>query len=393
MNRRLQVNGLIDRWDWESRLGRLDFDALHALEPRIAATVSVVIPTYNRAAMLAGAVHSAVSQDHKPLEILVVDDGSTDETRKVCERFPGVVRYVYQENRGVSVARNRGLGEARGEYIAFLDSDDEWHPSKLRIQLSALAATPSAKWCITGCQVVDAAGTIKGIDGFREGFPVFRAVGLDPRAFFASDLSSFRLRLPVSEHDIFAGDAFRLLFFGNFVFPSSAIMHRSVLSEVGFFDEKFRVAGDNEYFHRVAAAFPGAIVMTPLMRYRKATDGRSLTAPTNTTRLIRNALESTQRAARLRPLSDGERKAFEWSQCELHTRLAYAHLTCLETHRAKQAIRSAWAAAGKRSIRSIGIYAATMLPRRVLWALGVLKRALRKLNEPRRVRRPASPAI
>jgi glycosyltransferase involved in cell wall biosynthesis len=101
--------------------------------------VSVIIPTYNRSALVKEAVESVLTQTLGDLEVLVVDDGSTDDTRRVIETIPDKrVRYFYKENGGVSSARNIGLKNATGEYIAFLDSDDLWEPDYLNAMISAI---------------------------------------------------------------------------------------------------------------------------------------------------------------------------------------------------------------------------------------------------------------
>jgi glycosyltransferase involved in cell wall biosynthesis len=107
--------------------------------------ISVVIPTYNRAHLLARAVESALAQTCSPDEIIVVDDGSTDDTAAVMGAFIDAkprhspeIRYFIQQRKGPSAARNRGIAEARGEWIAFLDSDDLWHPEKLERQFNAI---------------------------------------------------------------------------------------------------------------------------------------------------------------------------------------------------------------------------------------------------------------
>ena len=101
-------------------------------------TVSVVIPCYNGAAFLREALDSVLAQTRPPLEVIVVDDGSTDDSAAIAESYGPPVRVIRQENQGESVARNRGIDEARGDWIAFLDADDVWKPEKLARQLAAV---------------------------------------------------------------------------------------------------------------------------------------------------------------------------------------------------------------------------------------------------------------
>src|SRR5271168_3299780 len=99
----------------------------------MTADISVVVPTYNRADLLARAVESALAQTIPVREILIVDDGSTDDTERVAAGFAAPVRYIRQANGGVASARNTGIAAAAGEWVAFLDSDDEWVPTKLAV--------------------------------------------------------------------------------------------------------------------------------------------------------------------------------------------------------------------------------------------------------------------
>lgn len=109
--------------------------------------VSVIIPTYNRGYIIERAIKSVLSQSYKNFELIVVDDGSTDDTKFRLENYP--MKYLHQENRGVSHARNRGLEVANGEYICFLDSDDEWLESKLDKQVRFFIDNPNMKWVHT----------------------------------------------------------------------------------------------------------------------------------------------------------------------------------------------------------------------------------------------------
>src|SRR5271165_4480269 len=101
-------------------------------------SVSVIIPTFNRASTIGKAIASVVSQTFQDFELIVIDDGSTDETADVLLSFANTIRLIRQENRGVSAARNAGIRAARGRWIAFLDSDDEWHRDKLALQVACL---------------------------------------------------------------------------------------------------------------------------------------------------------------------------------------------------------------------------------------------------------------
>ncbi len=120
--------------------------------------VSVIIPAFNAASCIRRAVDGVLSQTWRELEIIVVDDGSTDETLEVMAAYGAQVRVLSQANGGPSVARNRGLIEARGRYVAFLDADDYWRPEKLARQVALLDAQPATGFCSTATSVVDPQG-------------------------------------------------------------------------------------------------------------------------------------------------------------------------------------------------------------------------------------------
>ncbi|WP_252700054.1 glycosyltransferase family 2 protein [Natronosalvus vescus] len=130
--------------------------------------VSVIIPTYNRAATLSHAIDSALEQTIEDLEVVVVDDGSTDDTASLLASYddPRVRPVVHATNQGANVARNTGIDHARGEYVAFLDSDDYWHRKKLEKQLNALEGR-SADWvgvyCDTAYELSGTTGHVRGL--------------------------------------------------------------------------------------------------------------------------------------------------------------------------------------------------------------------------------------
>ena len=117
--------------------------------------VSVVIPVHNGAEYIGPAIESVLGQTWSDLEVIVVDDGSTDDTPEVVRRYDARVRCVRQDNRGVAAARNRGIAESRARYVAFLDADDLWRPEKLARQMRALRESPRGRVCATAFQVVD----------------------------------------------------------------------------------------------------------------------------------------------------------------------------------------------------------------------------------------------
>lgn len=198
-------------------------------DPIRTATISVVIPCFNRAATLERAVSSVVRQTRPPLEIIIVDDGSDDGTRELIrQRFPQCI-YLRQENLGVSRARNRGISAARGDWIALLDSDDEWLPSKLEHQLSLLASLPDCRICHTDEIWI------------RHG----RRVN------------------PKKKHAKQGGELFFRCLPLCAISPSSVLLHRSLIEEVGGFDESFPACEDYDLWLRICVDNAVAFVETP----------------------------------------------------------------------------------------------------------------------------------
>ena len=115
-----------------------------------APSISVVIPCYNAAAFLRATIESILGQTHPVLEVIVVDDGSTDDSANIAESFGPPVRVIRQPNQGESAARNRGIEAAAGEWVAFLDADDLWLPTKVELQAEAIRSAPADVVCVTG---------------------------------------------------------------------------------------------------------------------------------------------------------------------------------------------------------------------------------------------------
>jgi len=202
--------------------------------------VSVIIPTYNRADLLKEAIDSVLEQTWREFEVIVVDDGSTDATGDAVRPYGGRVRYVYKENGGPSSARNVGIREAKGTYVAFLDSDDLWEPEKLKVQMGFMLEHPEVKLTCTDSSLI-------GSGGKRE-----RRLSRD-----------------------LVGNLFPLLYSNSFVRTSTVVMARECFQEIGYFDERYRSAEDYDLWLRVARRYPIAYLSRPLVRYRKQEDNVS----------------------------------------------------------------------------------------------------------------------
>jgi glycosyltransferase involved in cell wall biosynthesis len=193
--------------------------------------VSVIIPTYNRDAMVSEAVASVFEQTFKDFELIVVDDGSTDGTASLLSRFGSSLRPLQQEHRGVSAARNRGVAEARGELIAFLDSDDLWLPEKLAVQVSYLRTFPRAALCHT------------------EEIWLRRGRRVNPRR----------------RHAKAAGKDFVRLLRESLISPSAVLIRRPVLEEAGGFDESLPACEDYALWLKLARTHEIHLIDRPLV--------------------------------------------------------------------------------------------------------------------------------
>ena len=227
--------------------------ARKACEMKVATgvTVSVIIPAYNAAGTLARAVESVLAQTRPVDEIVVVDDGSTDRTAEVARQFGPPVRYVRQENAGASSARNRGIAEATGDWIAFLDADDWWMPQRIEWGLEILHRHPQLQW-VSGAYLQMLPGGAQ--------VPVPQTTGH---------------RSLLKEGDYFE-NVYAAMAVGVCPHTCSLTIRRNVLLEVGGFDTRLRVGEDVDLRIRIADRFPAlGYVAKPIMVYDQR--GESLT--------------------------------------------------------------------------------------------------------------------
>jgi glycosyltransferase involved in cell wall biosynthesis len=231
--------------------------------------VSVIIPVYNGERYLAQAIESVLAQTYRPIEIIIVDDGSTDCTAEIACGYPEV-RYIHQPNQGPGAARNTGIATARGEFVAFLDADDAWLPSKLSAQAGYLLQHPEVGYVIARMRAVLEANTEWPASLNREHYLK------DPPCFL----------------------------------PSALLVRRAVLDIIGIFDTRYRHANDGDWFLRAQdAGVPMAIVPKVLVHKRLHSSNlsyeKSVTAET---------------LAAVRVSIHRKRRLAEQSQCQSSTR-------------------------------------------------------------------------
>jgi glycosyltransferase involved in cell wall biosynthesis len=220
------------------------------LETTSLPVVSVIVPTYNSASTIAETLESIQAQNCST-EILAIDDGSTDETVEVIRRVCPQAHVYQQSNGGPASARNRGLREARGTFVAFLDADDIWFPGKLEAQIASLKKNPSVGFCYTSWLVSDRAPTPAEIEELaaREQWPSADAIDEKLSGWLYAELLA----------DVV-------------IHTSTLMMHTSLARSVGFFDEALRRGQDFEYWLRLAQSAPGLKLRRPFSLYRQHAD-------------------------------------------------------------------------------------------------------------------------
>ena len=197
--------------------------------------VSIIVPCCNGARFLADALDSALAQTHPATEVIVVDDGSVDDTPAVLRRYAGRLRVLCQPNRGPSAARNAALGVARGEYVAFLDADDRFLPDKVARQTAVLDSRPDVGLVYTGWRFIDEEGRV----------------------------------LPGEARPSGEGDLLPALLLANPIHPLAAVVRRALVADVGGFDETLRGCEDWDLFLRLSRrGMRWASVEAALCEYR-----------------------------------------------------------------------------------------------------------------------------
>ena len=213
--------------------------------------VSVIIPAYNSARLLRSTLQSVFEQTHRDYEVIVVDDGSTDDTKAVVVASDGPVSYLHQVNQGPSAARNTGILAAKGEFICFLDADDLWIPEKLAIQLEFMDRNPHVGLVFSDEDEFDDQGV--------------QCVSLLSKSRFYSEIVSSSL----------VQQPFQKLLLENFIPTSTVMVRKRCFDATGVFDLSLRGPEDRDMWSRIAVHFPIAYVPGLLGRKRAVADSVS----------------------------------------------------------------------------------------------------------------------
>jgi GT2 family glycosyltransferase len=355
--------------------------------------VSVIIPTYNRAYCLRRAIDCALGQSHQRVEVVLIDDGSTDDTRGLVASSYGAdgrVRYCYQENQGVTAARNLGLSKAQGDYIALLDSDDWWGPWKVELQLACVRRRPDLGMVWTDMRAVGPDGTVTHPSYLRAMYEAYRWFTQEdlfsasyPLAGLAPGLAHI-----VGDRCLWTGDVFSQMVMGNLVHTSTVLLSRARLERVRQFNPELRRTGEDYDFHlRTCREGPVGYIDVAAIDYQTGLPDR-LTHPVYRTSAALNCLKTVQAAL----AADGPR--IRLSRHMLRLRLAEIHgwvggalFEAGEVARARGYLSrslSYW----PFQPRTAKLLAASLLPSRVGVALRSLYRSLKASRKAARMTPP-----
>ena len=310
--------------------------------------VSIIVPTYDRAYCLPKTLQSALAQTHQEIEILVVDDGSKDETGVIVKRLAKVdkrVKYIFQENKGVAAARNHGMHLSQGDYIALLDSDDLWEPWKVQLQVACMERAPEVGMTWTDMQAANEDGEVFDRRHIRTMYSSYKWFPME-RLFSKKDslesivpylMQSLTADNTPEQLQFRTGDVYSPMVTGNMVHTSTSMMRRDRMKAVGGFDERFKPTGEDFDFHlRVCKAGPVGFIDIPTMTYMV---GRAdqLTRPSSHLAIAKWFLfvverELAENRANIH-LSD---KLISEVLAEAHEWIGYRHLLLYETGDARK---------------------------------------------------------
>jgi glycosyltransferase involved in cell wall biosynthesis len=329
---------------------------------------TIVVPTYNRAYCLPRTVDSALGQTNVRVEVIIVDDGSKDETAAlVASRYgsDARVRYIQQQNGGVAVARNTGMRAAQGDYIALLDSDDIWMPWKLELQLACMRARPEVGMTWTDMEAIDPDGNLISPAYLRRMYSAYRWFPTSDALFRESlpvaDIAP-RLSSVVGDRRFSVGDLSSAMIMGNLVHTSTVVFTRQRYQQTGPFSDQYRRAGEDYEFHlRTCRAGVVGFVDVASIKYQRGFADR-ITRNENDVHFARAFLRT------IAPIIEKERHAIDLPPHMINAVLAEAHgwigEASLAANERRQAVQHlAWSLRyNPKQPRLLGLMAVAALP-------------------------------
>ena len=243
-------------------------------------SVSIIIPTYNRAYLICEAIDSILNQIYQDIEIIVVDDGSTDNTAEVLQRYKDKITYIKQENEGPGDARNRGIAEASGKYIAFLDSDDIWFEFKLEVQVDILEKLTDVGFLFSDfCIIKDVKENIPfGLRQWHKQIKPWNEIFSKSTRY--SSLNT-NMAIPENDFDIFLGNLYYPLMFESYVWPSGAVVRHECIDYTMKFAEGVFLYEDWEFFAKLSSKYNAVFMDIETFYNRGHNDDMKLTHCSN----------------------------------------------------------------------------------------------------------------
>ena len=303
--------------------------------------VSVIIPTYNCAHYLGQAIESVIGQTFRDFDIIVLDDGSMDNTSEVAGKYGSAIRYIRQANGGLPAARNRAIEASTGEFVALLDSDDWWEPTKLAEQVPLLEDDPDAGLSYTDLRVVYDDGTV---------------------------LPSFLLSRPLAT----SGYVFDRLLLSGFILPSTVLMRRTCFEQSGMFDESMRSHEDIDLWLRICRKWKAVLVPKALTHRRQGLSNMTANHDLRT----RYDIRLFEKALALPGLSTGQRATINQRLGEAYFSRGQFLFANARMDECRAALRQGLQYK-RPNLKALGYYAGSFLPLTWIDHLRSSKRSLR----------------
>jgi glycosyltransferase involved in cell wall biosynthesis len=342
-------------------------------------TVSVIIPTFNRARLVALTIDSVLAQTWRDVEVIVIDDGSTDDTPAVLAGYGNRIRSVRQPNRGMNPSRNTGIGLARGKYLALLDSDDLWEPWKLELDMNLLGRFPEAAFVFSDFAIMTDDFGVSGAraaNGLHTWHPDHHDwARIYPRTHHLAELG---IASPAARDvSVHLGCVFERSLHGPMVLPSTAVIRRSALEKHAHrLPESADTHGDWEFFSRLSRLECALFVDLETAINRSHEDPVRLTRADPRRRLERRISMIDRVWRNDAGFIAQHRREVDRVQCELLERLARMHLLADDRAASRQALGRAAALSG--TARSLNDWASLGLA--LVPGTGRLLRMIRQLR-------------